>query len=139
MPAWITSLAGAYAGQSVTDRQSEFRLRLQIPEGCKTPTGETSFQFKVGGLDFVSQSYDWLVVSGARAQYKGLGSMNGASGFAFMLTAMDGQLKGGGGTDKFRIKIWDIATGRIVYDNQMSASDDATPLAIGGGSIVIHQ
>ena len=56
-----------------------------------------------------------------------------------MLTAIDGQLKGGGGMDKFHIQIWDNATGRLVYDNQMSAGDGATPLAIGGGSIVIHQ
>ena len=56
-----------------------------------------------------------------------------------MLTAVDGQLSGGGGTDKFRIKIWDRATGNTVYDNQMGAADTADPATvIGGGSIVIH-
>jgi len=35
-----------------------------------------------------------------------------------MLTAIDGQVNGGGGVDKFRIKIWDSATGQVIYDNQ---------------------
>jgi hypothetical protein len=56
-----------------------------------------------------------------------------------MLTAIDGQISGGGGTDKFRIKIWNIGTGATVYDNQMSLPDDATPTTLlGGGSINIQ-
>ncbi len=51
-----------------------------------------------------------------------------------------GQVSGGGGIDRFRIKIWDRATGAIVYDNLMGAADDltVTPEAIKGGSIVLH-
>jgi hypothetical protein len=53
--------------------------------------------------------------------------------------AADGQRNGGGGVDRFRLKIWDRATGVVVYDNQLGAPDDADPsTAIGGGSIVIH-
>jgi hypothetical protein len=102
------------------------------------PTGQTEFQFKAGNLNFHSSSYEWLVVSGARAQYKGNGTINGAGNYGFLLTAIDGQVSGGGGIDKFRIKISN-ATGAIVYDNQMGASDtgDAST-ALGGGSIVIH-
>ncbi len=49
-------------------------------------------------------------------------------------------MSGGGGLDKFRIKIWDKATGNIVYDNLMGATDEADPTTvIGGGSIVIHK
>jgi hypothetical protein len=56
-----------------------------------------------------------------------------------MLTATDGQVSGGGGVDKFRMKISDTA-GAIVYDNQLNAPDDAKPsTALGGGSIVIHK
>ncbi|HUG16876.1 MAG TPA: hypothetical protein VMM78_17850, partial [Thermomicrobiales bacterium] len=61
-------------------------------------------------------------------------------GYGFMLTAIDGQVNGGGGTDTFRIKIWDLATGDIVYDNQLGDSDDADATTkLGGGSIVIHK
>ena len=37
---------------------------------------------------------------------------------------------GGGGLDKFRIKIWDKATGMIVYDNLMGADDGADPTTV---------
>jgi hypothetical protein len=43
--------------------------------------------------------------------------------------------------DKFRIKIWDIVSNTVVYDNVMGAFEDidaANPQAISGGSIVIH-
>ena len=58
-------------------------------------------------VNFHSESYQWLVVAGARAQYKGAGTFNGVPGYGFLLTAVDGQVNGGGGMDKFRIKIWD--------------------------------
>jgi len=48
---------------------------------------------------------------------------------------------GGGGADKFRIKIWNKDNGdAVVYDNQMGADDQVDPTtALGGGSIVIHK
>lgn len=111
-------------------------------KGANVPTGETEFQFKAGNLNFHSSVYEWLVVAGARAQFKGSGSINGAGDYGFMLTAIDGQVSGGGGNDKFRIKIWDKNSGGVVYDNQVSgnAGDDADPTTIiGGGSIIIHK
>ena len=58
-----------------------------------------------------------------------------------MLRSTCFSLKIGKGTkDKFRIKIWDKATGDIVYDNLAGAADTADPTTvIGGGSIVIHK
>jgi hypothetical protein len=79
------------------------------------------------------------VVAGAKAQYKGSSTVNGAGDYAFMLTAIDGALPGGGGQDKFRIKIWDKTTGAVIYDNQMGGSDTDDPTTVlGGGSILIH-
>jgi hypothetical protein len=100
----------------------------------------TEFQFKVAELNFHSDTYEWLVVAGAKAQYKGTGTINGSGTYGFMLTAIDGQLPGGNGTDKFRIKIWDKAQGdEIIYDNQLDNPDTAIPTnEIGGESIVIH-
>ena len=37
-----------------------------------------------------------VIVAGARARYKGSGSINGPGDFGFILTAIDGQLPGGG-------------------------------------------
>ncbi len=107
------------------------------------PTGSTEFQFQVASFNFHSEVYQWLVISGPLAQYKGTGTVNGSGDYGFILTATDGQVNGGGGTDKFRIKIWDNnAGGATVYDNSPGSSDDinsANPEAIAGGSIVIHK
>ena len=130
-----------------TGQCSNFGFVSQYKKGATVPTGETEFQFQVATMNFHSTSYDWLTVSGARAQYKGTGTVNGTGSYGFMLTAIDGDVSGGGGIDKFRIKIWDNNNGGlIVYDNQLPSgtctdtSDTATPCtAIGGGSIVIHK
>ena len=105
------------------------------------PTGQTEFQFQTASFNFHSTDYQWLVISGAKAQYKGTGTVNGTSGYSFKLTATDGEISGGGGVDKFRIHITNTATGGTVYDNVPGAADDIThtnPEAIAGGDIVIH-
>ena len=110
--------------------------------GDKLPTGETQFRFQVGNFDFRSTSYDWLAVSSWKAQFKGLGAVNGVSGYAFLLTAYDGDEQGGDGVDRFRIKIWRVSDNVVVYDNRFGAPDDlsgADPQALSGGSIVIHR
>ena len=57
-----------------------------------------------------------------------------------MLTATDGALNGGGGSDKFRIKIWNIINqDAIVYDNQVGADDTDPTTMLGGGQIVVHK
>jgi hypothetical protein len=102
--------------------------------------GQTEFNFKVADLNFHSSSYQWLVVVGPRAQFKGSGTINGSGDYGFMLTAIDGQVNGGGGEDKFWIKIWDKDTDEVIYDNQLSDADDADPATvIGGGNIVIRK
>lgn len=51
-----------------------------------------------------------------------------------------GALISGGGTDKFRIKIWDKAANKVVYDNQMDVVEDSDAATqLGGGSIVIQK
>lgn len=80
------------------------------------------------------------MVSGAKAQYKGAGTVNGVSGYSFLLTITDGQVTGGGGVDKFRLKITGPNAG-VVYDNvfgQGDALNTSDPQAIAGGSIVIY-
>jgi hypothetical protein len=102
----------------------------------------TKFQFQLAGLNFHSAAYEWLAISGAKAQYKGSGTINGAGNYGFLLTATDGQVNGDGGVDKFRIKIWYKNNGdAIVYDNAPGSDDiDASgQTAISGGSIVIHK
>jgi len=138
---WILSPPGAYtANPSLTGRAS-FGFLSKYKAGATTPTGTTAFQFGLAAFAFSATSYDWLVVSGAKAQYKGVGTVNGAAGYSFLLTATDGDVLRAGQPDRFRIKVWVTASGLIVYDNVPGASDDisVTPQAIAGGSIVIHK
>jgi PKD repeat protein len=137
---WIDSPAGAYAADPSLTGKATFGFVSKYKKGATTPTGQTEFQFRVADLNFHSDTYQWLVIAGARAQYKGTGTINGEGNFGFMLTAIDGALLGGGGSDKFRMKIWDMDdAGAIVYDNQMGAAEGAdSATQIGGGSIVIH-
>jgi len=136
---WIQSPLGAYAANPTLGGKAQFGFVSKYLPGAHVPSGETHFQFKTADLNFDSTSYDWLVVAGARAQFKGSGTINGSGDYMFLLTAIDGQRPGGRETDKFRIKIIDKNGGSVVYDNQMGKDDngnDATEL--GGGSIVIH-
>src|SRR5690349_10821723 len=124
---------------------ASFSFVSKYQKGANAPDGTTSFSFQTVGLDFYSDTYDWLVVAGARAQFKGSGSLNDAPGYQFMLTAVDGDLLGRGVADRFRIKIWryddDAKQDVIVYDNQLDSSTTGTTsegTAIRSGNIVIH-
>ena len=115
---WIVSPAGAFAASQSMTGKATFGFVSKYQKGANVPTGETEFQFKAGELNFHSENYDWLVVAGAKAQFKGTGTINEAGDYGFMLTAIDGEVKSTGDPDIFRIKIWDKVTGAIVYDNQ---------------------
>ena len=73
--------------------------------------------------------------------YKGIGTINGAGNYGFMISAIDEDLTPSTDVDLFRIKIWDKDNGdAIVYDNLMGADEDADPTTeIGGGQIKIHK
>jgi len=136
---WINSPAGAYAANPSLTGKANFGFVSKYQNGNSVPTGNTEFHFKAGDLKFKSTVYEWMVISGGKkAQYKGLGTINGAGSYRFMLTAIDGDKPGGGGQDKFRIRIWSDSGG-LVYDNQMNDPDSNDPTTVlGGGSIQIH-
>jgi len=137
---WIDSPAGAYVADPDLTGKATFGFVAKYKKGANVPDGNTQFQFKAGDLHFHSSSYEWLVVAGSDARFKGVGTINGIGNYGFMITATDSAINGGGVQDAFRIKIWDIDNGdAVVYDNQPDEADDSTAAtAIGGGSIVIH-
>ncbi|MEZ5395128.1 MAG: hypothetical protein R2724_20230 [Bryobacterales bacterium] len=126
----VDSPAGAYVPDPSMTGSANFGFVAKYKKGQQTPDGQTQFRFQAADLNFHSTSYDWLVVAGTRAQFKGLGELNGAfgsdgiSGYSFLLTAVDGEQNGGGGTDAFRMKIVDKANGALVYDSGLGAGDD---------------
>ena len=130
---WIDSPVGASTQYPTATGKANFGFTSKYLPGRNVPTGNTEFQFQAGNLNFKSTVYEWLVVAGDRAQYKGDGTVNGVAGFGFLLTAIDGS------QDKFRIKIVKKSDGSVVYDNQSGYGDDSpAATALGGGSIVIH-
>jgi hypothetical protein len=59
-----------------------------------------------------------------------------------MLTAMDGDLVGGDGNDRLRMKLWDEPSGVVIYDNQTNTDDNAElgdATVIQKGQIFIHK
>jgi PKD repeat protein len=136
---WIDSPEGAYPADPTLTGKANFGFVSKYQHGAAVPSGNTQFRFRAADLGFHSTAYQWLVVAGPQAKFKGDGEINGVGDYGFMLSARDGQRPGGGGSDKFRIKIWDKATDAVIYDNQIEDDDDAPPTTvIGGGSIVIH-
>jgi hypothetical protein len=127
--------------------RANFGFNSQYKKGATVPTGETEFNFQAGNMDFHSTVYNWLIVSGYKAQYKGTGTINGAGKYSFTLTAYDGDLMNPtAGPDKFRIRITDDNNSNaVVFDNRITADaspnnlDTADPQVISGGSIVIHK
>jgi PKD repeat protein len=138
---WIDSPAGAYAADPALTGRANFGFVSRYKKGASAPSGTTAFRFRAGNLNFYSDSYEWLVVAGAKAMFKGVGTINDAGSYGFLLSAIDADLTRSTDVDLFRIKIWDRDNGdSVVYDNQMGAEEDADPTtALGGGSIVVHK
>lgn len=140
---WINSPKDALAADTEATGKANFGFVAKYKKGKNEVDGNTEFQFQNGNLNFKSSSHTaaTLVISGAKATYKGKGFINGGGmEYDFMVVATDGDINGGGGYDKFRIKIWN--GGDVVYDNARGAADNAElgdAAKLGGGSIVIHE
>ncbi|CAN5255421.1 hypothetical protein BH11BAC5_BH11BAC5_20270 [soil metagenome] len=140
---WINSPAGAYVAYPSLTGKANFGFVAKYKKGSTSIVdGETEFQFQAGNLKFNSSAYEnmSLVIGGAKASYKGTGTINGSGSYKFMLTAIDGDITNGGGLDKIRMKITDLAGTTTIYDNLVGGGgDNLDPTTvIGGGSIVIH-
>jgi predicted metal-dependent enzyme (double-stranded beta helix superfamily) len=136
----VGSPAGAYVPDPVLTGTASFGFVSKYKKGATTPSGTTEFEFAAGDVFFWSRTFDWLVIAGPKAQFKGAGTINGLGDFGFMVTAVDAKLTESTDVDLFRIKIWDRVTGDIVYDNLLDADDDADPTTeINSGNIVIHK
>jgi K(+)-stimulated pyrophosphate-energized sodium pump len=137
---WLDSPQGAFADNSSLAGKASFKFLAKYEKKANVPSGETEFVFATADMTFKSTSYDWLVVSGAEAFCKGVGTVNGVGAFGFELIVVDEKVKCEGGLDKFRIKIWNITTGKAVYDNGLGGPEDVPPTtSIAGGDISIEK
>ncbi len=135
---WIRSPPGAFAGSPTATGRVTFGFVAKSRQGRAAPTGNAEFQFHGADLNFHAESFDWLLCSGARCEFHGKGTINGAGAYGFQLSAIDGR-RSIEGHDTFRMRIWDLASGDVWYDNEPGAPPFADPTTqLGGGSIVIH-
>lgn len=132
---WIYSQPGAYKPDPVLEGKANFGFVAKYKKGASEPMGNTEFQFQTGDLNFHSSSYEWLVIAGAKAMFKGEGTVNGVEGYKFKISAIDGNLAEPGSEDKFRIRIWtedENGIETVLYDNDRETQ-------LGGGQIIIHE
>jgi hypothetical protein len=116
-----------------------YGLVAKYHKNLDLPTGSTEVQFHDGDINFHARDYEWLVITGPKAIYEGVGTINGEGSYGFILSVIDGKLSNANGNkDLFRIKIWNNATGDLVVDTQMGDPDFADPTTPVQGSIVIH-
>ncbi|MBI5962560.1 MAG: ExeM/NucH family extracellular endonuclease [Chloroflexi bacterium] len=138
---WINSPAGAYIADPSAVGQGKFGFVAKYHKNG-TLTSETEFELEAGTFHFHSANAQWLTLNVSKAQFQGTGIVEGSTHqYGFSVTVIDGQAAGGGGIDKFRLRIWDMDNGNaVVYDNQIGAPVNATPtMPLGNGSIVIHK
>jgi PKD repeat protein len=134
---------GAYTADPTVTGKAGFGFVSKYKKGATTPGGNTQFRFHAGDINFKSGSYEWLVVAGHKGMFKGEGTINGDGSYKFIISAIDGDMTGGDGIDKFRIKIWEEdeqGVEHVIYDNSLGAAPDADPAtALSHGSIKIHK
>ena len=125
---WIPAPAGSFVNDPSLSGKANFGINVKYQKDSNVPKGQTQFDFKAGNLNFHSTNYDWLVITGNKAQYRGSGTINGSGDYGFMVTAVDGN-------DAFRMVIWDKRTNAVIFDN---AVGQPNPQLIGGGSVNIQ-
>jgi PKD repeat protein len=124
---WVTG-SGTYAGGGT------FSLSAKYNPAGTAITGTTSFG--VPGTSFVSTSTSWMVVTGTAGTYAGTGTLNGASGYSFLVSVTDGGSPGS--KDRVRFQISD-SDGDVVYDTQPGAPINAAPTTTPtSGNVVVH-
>ncbi|UGV41789.1 PKD domain-containing protein [Methanococcoides orientis] len=132
----FNSPAGAYVADSGLTGVATFDFSSKYKKDVLT--GETQFEFE--NLKFHSVDYEWMVVAGHKATYKGNGTVNGEGNYGFLMSVIDAELTSSADNDMFRIKIWDKDNNdAIVYDNMPDEDDDADSItAILKGRIQIR-
>jgi hypothetical protein len=114
-----------------------FGFYVRYANGNLVPSGTNAFKFARAGIKFQATAFEWLAISGANAQFRGSGTINGTGNYEFQAAITDGQHSG---TDEYRIQLVDNSTGSIVYDNMMGSPVDMSPAthqAISTGRVVV--
>ncbi len=135
---WIRSPQGAMKADPTEGGRARFAFVSRYVAGESRPAGRTLFHLHGTELHFRGLTQGPVTVSGLRAQYSGTGRLNGVDGYRFSVSAIDGDLPGGNGKDRLRLRIWhtDTSGAAVVdYDNQINPALAGT---LREGSVVQH-
>ncbi len=119
----VSVLAGGLFGTGAA--RAAFAFDARTAPGAATPTGLFGLSVPAARFVFESHTFSSLVGVGDTATLRGVGAVNGASGFTFTATAVDGA------PDRIRIVVRRTATDAVVYDS-------GGPVALALGLVVIR-
>lgn len=114
-----------------------------VPRVCDVATYDPSAGFVTGGgwIDSPTRRVPLRLVPCRHGEVR----VSGEPGCGFFLTSIDAGVNRNDAheVDRFRIKIWELGTEAVVYDNRVECSDDslhAGPCtAIGDGNILVYR
>jgi PKD repeat protein len=141
---FFTSPPGAWPAQPSSNAKAEFGLSAKPGStALAPPTGKFRFTYDINPLDhgcmaatcleLDSTAYTSLTIVNAKATVKGAGTLNGKTGYKFVVSVIDGS------PDRVRVRIVD-ALSRVVYDSQPGAAETADPTTpLTGGSVLVKK
>jgi hypothetical protein len=115
---WQNSPQGIYPLMA-SSGQLNFAFGVRYSgRNATTPQGHLLLQFSNRDV-FWGRSVEWLVITGNRAIWKGIGTVQGKGRYGYVVSVQDaGRRALNDPNDQLRIRIWDMDRGNaIVYDN----------------------
>ncbi len=135
---WFNAPLGSFPANPSFAGKVQFESNAKYEKKDNSLKG--NLKVNLPGKDFKASSLSWLTVNGSKALVSGTGTIDNRGSYNIIVSGIDGKIDGKKLPDKVRIKIWDSATGQIIYDNQMDAAINAAPtLVLGGGNINIKK
>jgi hypothetical protein len=111
----------------VPSKKTNFGFNLKYKAGTTVPTGSLEFVAKESNVNLHATSFDWLVIASGTADAVGHATVNGAAGWSFRLTLVDGS------PDRFSLTIWQDGT-----TSESAPTYRTNSTVLGSGSIAVH-
>ena len=125
---------GAVRTAPIRSGKATFSFIAPLNMSAQAMGTKAQLNFAVAGLSFRSENLRPVAVQGARGQFAGSGTINGAGDYKFTLATTAGAAAPRGEEGRFSLKIWHIdpatKTEVVDYNNQGSGPD------VAGGPIV---
>ena len=116
----LTAPAGSLSFAPAAAGEGRFDLDVELPAGAIVPTGQATFTLHFGALryEIYSSQLHRLAATRGEARIEGLCTINGVSGFEFIVTVSEGHAAVGRGETKLRLQVRDTGTETVVLDTQ---------------------